>query len=113
MNILPRSYTRSEHALFNFRTKHSDWLRCNLALLLLVFVVGTMVYAGHHHDEQVQGHHQVCDYCLGFAHLGATPAAAIVPLKPFVTAFIPLLRQWVAPLQLIQTVAQPRAPPFQ
>lgn len=97
--------------MFNSRSKRSNWLRSSLALLLLVFVVGTMAYAGHHHDEQAQGHHQVCDYCLGFAHLGATPAAALAPVKVFVVAFVPLPRQWIAPLQPVETVAQPRAPP--
>ena len=97
--------------MLNSRSKRSNWLRNSLALLLLVFAVETLAYAGHHHDEQVQGHHQVCDYCLGFAHLGATPAAALVPVKVFVAAFVPLPREWIAPSQLVQTVAQARAPP--
>lgn len=94
------------------RIKTARWLRNCLALLLLVFVVGTMAYAGHHHDEQEQGHHQVCDYCLSFAHLGATPVVTIALAKIFVAEHTPVVRQWIAPSQLIQTVAQARAPPL-
>jgi len=90
----------------------SRWLRACLALLVMVFVLGTIAHAGHDHSRLEQTtHSHVCEYCVGFAHLGASPTTTTAFTTPLFFDEAPSKGAALTPYVAIHTVAQARAPP--
>lgn len=87
-------------------------LRTCLALLMMVFVLGTVAHAGHVHAQQDQvAHHQLCDYCAGFAHVGGAPANTIALVIKLFFDEAPITEGARVPYAITHTSAQARAPP--
>jgi hypothetical protein len=98
--------------LFSSHTLSSRWLRACLALLVMAFVLGTIAHAGHDHTRREQTtHNQICDYCVGFAHLGGSPANTATLTTPLFFDEAPNQGVPLIPYVAIHTVAQARAPP--
>jgi hypothetical protein len=101
--------------LFRLARSSPQWLRASRAALLLVFTLNMAAHAAHTHDEaQVTqaAHSAACGYCAAFGGLAEAPAAhggfspCLVSDPHFPQALIGLT-SW-----LVQTAANPRAPPF-
>lgn len=97
---------------FNSHPQVSRRVRAGLALLVMAFALGTIAHAGHDHSRREQAtHSQVCDYCVGFAHLGASPTnTAVITATQFFDE-APVMGVALIPYVAIHTVAQARAPP--
>jgi hypothetical protein len=98
--------------LFSSHAISPRWLRACLALLVLAFVLGTIAHAGHEHTRHDQTEHShICDYCVGFAHLGASPANTVAIAAHVFFDEAPNQGVALIPYVAIHTVAQARAPP--
>lgn len=96
----------------NSHRSSSRWLRTGLALLVMAFVLSTIAHAGHVHTRHDQtAHSHLCDYCVGFAHLGATSTNTATLAMALFFDEAPLTGATHAPYVITHTVAQARAPP--